>query len=358
MKTIISALATLVLIFSGCSQKTNDIENYQGKDKVVLAEEEQKIVDKNNSIKVGIITDIHKCEARSPGKITTARLGAFVSDVNSRDVDINIDLGDNIRYRMNFCGDDAQEDLVWVIENLKTNAPMYHVLSDHDVDDVASFEFWKETTGTEKSFYSFDQKDFHIIILDTVSGDGELEEVCLSSIACQNAKKEYEKRRDILKNTNELEKYLTENRTTKEELDKEKVKYEEQLKTIRATGKELALIERRDKGSVLQNQLDWLKNDLAQTDKEKIIIFSDHPLFSYEGKRKIYEIVNQKRVSEILENSGKQIVSISGETHEWHEEMIAGVQYYLIGLFSGSEVGSWAIFEWDNGGYRLERIEK
>jgi len=278
--------------------------------------------------------------------------------VNGRDVDFNIDLGDNIRYRMNFCNDDAHEELEWVIENLKTKAPIYHVLSDHDVDDVSSFEFWKKTTSTEKSFYSFDVKDFHIIVLDTVSGDGELEEICLSSAACQQAKKEYDRRRDILKNLVELEKYLAENKITKEAVEKEKVQFEEQLKTIRATGKELALIERRDKGSVLQNQLDWLKNDLTQTEKEKVIIFSDHPLFSYEGKRKMYEIVNVEKVGKILQESGKRIVSISGETHEWHDEKINGVQYYLVGIFSESEIGSWAVFEWNDEGYRLEKVEK
>ena len=67
---------------------------------------------------------------------------------------------------------------------------------------------------------------------------------------------------------------------------------------------QLVEIEKRDKGSILEPQLSWLKSDLAKTEKEKIIIFSDHPLIAYAGKRKNYEIVNQEQVSQILENSG------------------------------------------------------
>ncbi len=321
-------------------------------------ETQQKVDKTNSSIKIGVITDIHKCEARSPGKITAERLRSFVDDVNEREVNFNVDLGDNIRYRMNKCDDDAPEELVWIIENLKTKAPLYHALSDHDVDDIASFEHWKKTTGTKKSFYSFDVNDFHIMVLDTVTGDGSLDPICEESVLCRNTKKEYEKRRDLLKNEQSLIKYLANNRTTKTQLEKEKLQYDQQLKTIRWTGKELALIEKRDKGSILPVQLEWIKNDLASTDKEKIIIFSDHPLFSYQGKRKLYEIINLDELAEVLQSSSKQIVSISGETHEWHEEMIDGIHYYLIGMFSESPIGSWAIFEWDEKGYHLNKIQR
>jgi len=333
-------------------------EKQQQRLPTIQQEVQQKGKKTNSSIKIGVITDIHKCEARSPGKITAERLRFFVADVNKKKVDFGVDLGDNIRYRMDKCDDDAPEELVWIIENLNTKAPLYHALSDHDVDDIASFEHWKKTTGTEKSFYSFDVKDFHIMILDTVTGDGILDPVCQRNAICQNTKKEYEKRRDLLKNRQSLEKYLTGNKTTIAQLEKEKSQYDQQLKAIRATGRQLALIEKRDKGSILSAQLEWIENDLASTDKEEIIIFSDHPLFSYQGKRKLYEIVNLDELTKILQNSNKQIVSISGETHEWHEEAIDGIQYYLIGIFSESPVGSWAIFEWNEKGYKLDKIRK
>lgn len=351
-------LFVFVFVFSASYQFMTLQERQQKQLQTDQWKAQQKVEKTNSSIKIGVITDIHKCEARSPNKITTERLGGFVDDVNEKEVDFNVDLGDNIRYRMNKCDDDAPEELVWVIENLKTEAPLYHALSDHDVDDTNSFEHWKKITGTEKSFYSFDVNNFHIMVLDTVTGDGSIDPVCERNVICQNTKKEYEKRRDLLKNEQSLAKYLISNKTTRVQLEKEKFQYYQQLKAIRATGKELALIEKRDKGSLLSSQLEWVEKDLASTDKEKVVIFSDHPLFSYQGKRKLYKIVNLDKLTKILQNSDKQIVSISGETHEWHEEIIDGIQYYLVGIFSGSPIGSWAIFEWDEKGYRLNKVFK
>ncbi|MEA2007396.1 MAG: metallophosphoesterase [Patescibacteria group bacterium] len=346
-------LLVLIVVFSGCDKQVMTFENIQ-----IVQESEKTEITPSNSIKIGIITDIHKCEKRSPGKITSERLTSFVSDVDNRDIDFNVDLGDNIRYRMDNCNNNAHEELQWVVDNLKTSAPLYHVLSDHDIDDVASFEFWKKTTNTEKTFYSFDEKNYHIIVLDTVSGDGQLDEVCENFPTCENAKKAYEEKRDLLKNSPKLEKYLADNNTTKEALEKERVNLEKKYYEIRHIGKELALNDRRDKGSVLQPQMDWLKNDLTQTGKEKVIIFSDHPLLAYQGKRKLYKIVGLEKLTKVLNSSGKEIVAVCGETHEWHKEKIGNIQFYLIGIFSGSNIGSWAILDWDEKGPRLERVKK
>ncbi len=155
-----------------------------------------------------------------------------------------------------------------------------------------------------------------------------------------------------------MEKYLSQRKISQEWLGKEKDLFEERYYAIRSVGKELALIEKRDKGSILEPQLDWIKKDLVQTEKEKVIIFSDHPLFSYQGKRKLYEITGLQELTETLNSSGKQIVAVCGETHEWHEEKIGNIQFYLIGIFSGSPVGSWAILDWDENGPRIEKVKK
>ncbi len=313
----------------------------------------------NDKIKIGVITDIHRCEARSPGKVVSSQLQSFVDDVDERDVDFNVDLGDNARYRMQKCNDDAQEDLKFVVENLSlAKAPFYHALSDHDIDDVESFEKWKKVTNTPKSFYSLDVKDFHVIVLDTVSGDGVVSPVCVNNPICQKVKQELDLRVGLLKDDSALATYINKRAVTKEAVEREKMYYEKRFETIRATGKELALIERRDKGSILQNQLEWLENDLSSTDKDKVIVFSDHPLFRYQGKRKLYDIVNREKVAQIFKESGKEIVSVSGETHEWYEEEIEGVRYYLVGLFNNKDRHNWAILDWDSNGPRLEHVKK
>lgn len=347
-------LGFLVVIFSGCSESPQIFETKKSIDEFSKQLEESF----KDSIKIGIITDIHKCDFRSPDKINQEGVLSFVDNVNSQNVDFNINLGDNIRYRLEDCDNEAPEELSWVVDNLKTEAPIYYVLSDHDVDDYKSFQYWKEITKTPETYYSFDVKNFHIIVLDTVSGDGELGLLCRPNSWCEKVKEAYHLRRDILKNEIELEKYLAENKITKEKLVGERDYYENQFKSARNQGAPLAEITKRDKGSILEPQLSWLKNDLAKTEKEKVVIFSDHPLFEYQGKRKIYKIVNQEQVQKILENSGKQIVAINGETHEWGEKKINGVQYYLIGKFYDENFNTWAILNWEKDGFKLEKIEK
>ena len=81
-------------------------------------------------------------------------------------------------------------------------------------------------------------------------------------------------------------------------------------------------------------------------------------MFEYQGKRKLYKIVNQIKVSQILESSDKQIVAINGETHEWEEVNINGVQYYLIGKFNDDGVSEWAVLNWDKKSFSLNKVEK
>jgi len=350
-------LGLMILVFSGCSDEPQEVQ---------VKETQESIVDSSgqltesfeDSVKIGVITDVHKCEFRSPGKITEERIQAFVRDADSKETDFNVDLGDNIRYRLEGCDNDAPEELAWMIEKLDTESPIYHVLSDHDVDDLKSFEYWKETTGTPETFYSFDVKNFHVVVLDTVSGDGELDPLCQPGSQCEKMKDAYHLRRDVLKNEIELETYLAENKITEEKLVAERDYYENKFKIIRNQGVQLEEIEKRDKGSILEPQLTWLKEDLIKTEKEKIIIFSDHPLVAHEGKRKNYKIVGQEEVQKILEESGKQVVAINGETHEWDEYEINGIKYFLIGKFSDSDIGEWAVLNWDENGVELERVER
>ncbi len=346
-----------VLIFSGCSFGSQEIKIDQTDESIAesIKQLEESFL---NSIQIGIITDVHKCDFRSPGKITAERIKLFVDDVDTRNTDFNVDLGDNIRYRLEGCDNDAPEELAWMMDNLKTKAPLYHVLSDHDVDDYKSFEYWKKTAKTPETYYSFDVKNFHIIVLDTVSGDGDLNVLCQPESWCEKVKNNYQNRRDVLKNPFELEAYLAENNITKEKLIAERDYYEKQFAGIRSQGAQSIEINKRDRGEILEPQLSWLENDLKATEKEKVAIFSDHPLFEYQGKRKLYKIANQEKVSQILENSEKQIVAVNGETHEWEEVNINGVQYYLIGKFNDDGQSEWAVLNWDEDGFDLEKVPK
>ena len=111
----------------------------------------------------------------------------------------------------------------------------------------------------------------------------------------------------------------------------------------------------RDRGRIDAEQLDWLKVDIEKTPSTKILLFSDHPLFPFESDRKRYDILNGDVVRSILENSPKEIVSISGEAHVWHEETLNDIHYYIIDEFRKAN-GSWAHFSWGKNGFQLEQV--
>lgn len=111
----------------------------------------------------------------------------------------------------------------------------------------------------------------------------------------------------------------------------------------------------RDRGRVAETQLAWLQRDIRETPLDRIIVFSDHPLFPFQSDRKSYDIINGDAVRKILESSGKKVVALSGETHLWHEESINGIRYYIVDEFRKAN-GSWARITWDETDFRLERI--
>ncbi len=315
------------------------------------------IAEASESVKIGVITDIHKCSAIKNDSITTKLLNKFNSSVNFEATDFNIDLGDNISYRVNECSHTANEDLEWVINNLNTVSPLYHTLSDHDIDDKKSFNHWKKTTGTSKTYYSFNVKDVHIVILDTITGSGKIYKKCKKDAKCKKYKKKYKRYKNLLKNNEELSKYLKQKNITKKKLSKRKKKYKKLYIKRKSKIKKTRSIKSWDRGNLSNNQLSWLKNDLKNTSLNKIVLFSDHPLFYFRkpngGKK--YNIRNRAKLNKILYDSGKSIVSISGEAHLWHQTTINNVTYYIIDDFLSAN-GTWAIFEWNDAGFNLRKI--
>lgn len=307
----------------------------------------------SKTVKIGIISDIHSCAgARSD-------LGEFVSDVDSKATDFNVSLGDNISYGIGLCGTTAPDDLRWVKERLATASPFHFVLGDHDVyDQVPTFDYWLETTGRDEAFYSFDHGGYHVLILDSVLGGEHTREECEQDPTCSEMKAEYERLRDIGRDLSLREGFLRESRMSEEDfLDLKRLRKQVYLDEMTAI-KETRSYARRDRGRIAGRQLEWMKRDLAATRKRRIVVFSHIPLFRFESEEKTYDIKNREAVLEVLQQAkqaGKEIVAVSGDAHEWHEEEIDGIQFLVVDNFADT-TRNWAVFEWDDAGYRLERI--
>jgi len=110
--------------------------------------------DENKSITFGICTDVHYNVIHN----ATQRLKVFIDDMNRKNPDFIIQLGD-------FCyPDSTSDDFMNVFRSFKGDR--YSVLGNHDKDNGA---IWNDAVNyfeMPAAYYSFDKKNFHFIVLD------------------------------------------------------------------------------------------------------------------------------------------------------------------------------------------------
>jgi len=226
-------------------------------------------------LKVGIVTDIHAHDTDSPGegKIMTdypERLGAFVDAMNGWPADLVIELGDFVNGNFVFGpppGDPARiVDILDEAEGIYAmlDAPRYYVLGNHDVYDLSKEEF-VEHTGCTFIYGSFDADGYHFVILDA----------------------QYNK-----------------------------------------DGEDLDHVGWVVQGYIPEVQLEWLKGDLAETEKPTIVCVHqrlDVDVDFLSGNAP--EIRNNKDVQRILEESGVVIAVFQGHDHENAYTLINGIHY-------------------------------
>lgn len=308
-----------------------------------------RIFKADDELRAAIITDIDHCPSRAP--VSTEQLDNFVNFSKEKDADFVISLGDNASHRLRNCSDTADMDARYVADYLRSSGlPTHLVLGDHDIaSETVSYQNWLETTGRTGTFYSFDLKDFHIIILDTVLGGEPMEEACSEDENCSML----EARLSDLKSMDFAayrKKYADSDIHFQTEKNLIKNAWEAENSRRNLTHSWGV----RDRGRLSESQLKWLETDLGSTIKSKILVFSDHPLFRFASSKKSYDIVNGDKARDILAKSQKEIVAISGEAHLWHEERQGNIQYYIVDEFRKSN-GSWAYFTWDKDGFALTK---
>ncbi len=229
----------------------------------------------NNVLRVGIFADLHAHDTDSPveGKIMTdfkQRLEACVQAMNDWPADLVIQLGDfvNGNYVMGVpMGDPAR--IVSILDEAesiyaKIEAPRYYLLGNHDVYDLSKEEFVTHTAASS-TFGSFDAGAYHFVILDA----------------------QYDKHGNDL-------------------------------------GHAFWVVQ----GNIPQPEIDWLESDLASTDKPTIVCVHqrldvDEDLLSGGGP----EIIHNKEVQKVMEDSGVVIAVFQGHDHENDHNVINGIHY-------------------------------
>lgn len=128
-----------------------------------------------NVLKFGMVTDVHYADIPDNGNRTYNRslvkLQAFVDTMNRLKPDFVIELGD---FKDMDTPQIPAKTLIYLDRAERTFAgfkgPRYHVIGNHDMDCIPKSKFLSivENTGTDqgKSYYSFDMKGFHCVMLD------------------------------------------------------------------------------------------------------------------------------------------------------------------------------------------------
>lgn len=309
---------------------------YAFKNHTVITGFKERLISQEEVVRIGIVTDIGYCSPH--GFDSEDNLNRFLTDMQDRKVDFQISLGDNAKFRLSNCSKTGDQDNRFIVEKIRSNGiPSHFALGDHDIaNSVESYKYWLETVRMEKTYNSFDVKDVHIIILDTVLGGEPMSARCEEVQSCIIATEQVRLSRPGSAAYQEAVAVLNQE--------------EAKIKNTRSSAI-------RDRGRIGDEQLIWLENDLKNTDKAKVVLFSDHPLFPFQSGRKDYNTGNADRVRALVKQSGKETVFIGGEAHLAYEEVFDGLQFYIIDILDRAN-GSWAIFEWDSRGFRLERVNR
>jgi len=240
-------------------------------------------------LRVGIVADIHAHDIDSPleGKHmshTAERLTAFTDAMNAWPADLVIELGDFVNGWVVLGadpGDPARipEILEWADGLLaEFRGPRYHVIGNHDVYNLDKVQY-RERLGLDATFYSFDAGAFHFVVLDVQFDDA---------------------------------------------------------------GRDLAHTYTGVAGAVPVEELAWLRDDLASTDRPTVVCVHQ-PLDSDVPEWGRPVVSNAPEIRSILAASGVVIAVFQGHEHENRATQIDGIHYVTFeALVDQGTPPSWA----------------
>lgn len=228
----------------------------------------------DTKVRIGIATDSHYAERDPAGtrfyRGALDKMGEFVRVMNKEKVDFVMHMGD-------FKDEDETQDEKMTLSYLRKieavysgfDGPRYHCIGNHDVDSIKKTQFLEniENTGVpkEKSYYSFDHKGLHIIVLDANYNKDGTNHYFLKGADWQDT-------------------------------------------------------------NLTDQQLDWLEEDLKKTSKPTLV-FCHHPLFEFRREGYKFHVNDFKKAQILLEKSGTVLAVLQGHVHEERYSSINGIQY-------------------------------
>lgn len=125
---------------------------------------------------IAMFTDLHVHDTNSPEEEKVmvnweSRLSAFVEMANTAGVEAVVQLGDFINGKFVMGAELGDPERIPAILDASVvvlnglEMPIHHVLGNHDVYDLSKEQFLAGT-GQEAAYYSFDLNGFHFVILD------------------------------------------------------------------------------------------------------------------------------------------------------------------------------------------------
>lgn len=249
-------------------------------------------------LKAGIITDMHRTtKADSTTRVYSAsmnKMKVFIEAMKKEKPAFIIELGDFVDTLAP--GTDPAANLR-EIESLFTSfgGPAYHVLGNHDFDNLKREAFLSGVTNTGieqgKTYYSYDAGGVHCIVLDADYTPGKF--------------------RPYDMNTPE-DTFWT------------------WVDTI-----------------IPPQELEWLKADLGKTDKP-VLVFSHQTLDRVDTQD--HNIKNASAVRAVLEESGKVLAVISGHDHQGGYSNIKGIHYVALnGNVGVNDYRTWDVTSAEKG---------
>lgn len=128
-----------------------------------------------SSVRFGVVTDLHYADRPAAGtrfyRDSLNKIKEAVDVMNRHMPDFLIELGDFKDQDVNPAEGRTLAYLRTIEGELrKFNGPAYHVLGNHDMDSLSKGQFLQNVTNSNiqsgSSYYSFDTRGFHFIVLD------------------------------------------------------------------------------------------------------------------------------------------------------------------------------------------------
>ena len=225
-------------------------------------------------LQIGIFTDLHAHDTDSPGeeKVMThyrERLQAFVDAMNAWPAELIIELGDFVNGKFVLGAELGEAGrIIEILDDAESiysrfEGPRYYVLGNHEAYDLSKEEFL-DHTDTVATYFSFDAGAYHFVILDA----------------------QYSK-----------------------------------------TGTDYAHMGWVVQGSIPESELDWLREDLAATNRPTIICIHQPLDVDFALLAGGPEVSNNKAVQAVLRDAGVVIATFQGHNHENAYNLIDGIHY-------------------------------